>query len=132
MFLLDRYDMTLFESATTNRMKESLELFEQIVNSRWFNRASIIVFFNKFDLFQKKIVTSDLSQYFPEYKGGFDVNAGSKFIIQMFLSKNHNPTKRIYEHITTAIEKENVRFVFNASKANIIAQNLERMGIGVL
>eukprot|EP01083_Nonionella_stella_P089872 250977_1 len=38
-----------------NAMQESLELFEQVVNNPWFRNAYLILFFNKNDLFYKKL-----------------------------------------------------------------------------
>jgi len=40
-----------------------------IVNLPWFRETPIIVFLNKFDLFEKKIEKVDLGIYFPLYKG---------------------------------------------------------------
>ena len=45
----------MFEDDTTNRMDESLTLFEEIVNSRWFTKSSFILFLNKKDLFAEKV-----------------------------------------------------------------------------
>jgi guanine nucleotide-binding protein subunit alpha len=50
-------------------MKESLMIFEQICNSKWFARTSMILFLNKIDLFQQKLRYSSLTNYFPDYKG---------------------------------------------------------------
>ena len=54
---------------SVNRMKESLALFEAIVSYPWFRKSSIILFLNKKDLLEEKIMMSDLSGYFPEYTG---------------------------------------------------------------
>ena len=56
-----------------NRMKESLALFDGVVNSRWFFSTSIILFLNKKDVFQEKLPRVPLVKYFPEYAGGADV-----------------------------------------------------------
>jgi hypothetical protein len=52
-----------------NNMKESLMVFEQICNSKWFSRTSMILFLNKIDLFQAKLKFSSVSSYFPDFKG---------------------------------------------------------------
>lgn len=54
-----------------NRLDESLNLFSQIVNNRFFREASFVLFLNKFDLFREKILYSGrhLRLYFPDYKG---------------------------------------------------------------
>jgi guanine nucleotide-binding protein subunit alpha len=36
-------------------MKESLVLFDSVINSRWFLRTSIILFLNKIDVFKRKV-----------------------------------------------------------------------------
>lgn len=66
---LSEYDQVLLEDASQNRMVESLVLFESIVNSKWFLKASIILFLNKIDLFKEKLKRAPLSKYFPEYAG---------------------------------------------------------------
>ena len=52
-----------------NRMLESLALFENIVSYPWFKKSSIILFLNKKDLLEEKIMYSNLADYFPEYTG---------------------------------------------------------------
>ena len=44
-------------------------VFEQICNSKWFTKTSMILFLNKIDLFQTKLRYSSVSSYFPEFKG---------------------------------------------------------------
>jgi hypothetical protein len=50
-------------------MKESLALFETISSYPWFINSSVILFLNKKDILEEKILTSNLADYFPEYKG---------------------------------------------------------------
>jgi len=52
-------------------MKESLALFDQICNSKWFQKTSMILFLNKIDIFQAKLKYSSVSHYFPDFKGNF-------------------------------------------------------------
>lgn len=68
---LSGYDMTLLEDTTVNRLEESLNLFEQIVNNRWFKEASFVLFLNKLDLFREKIMntTRHLRNFFSDYNG---------------------------------------------------------------
>uniref|UniRef100_A0A3P9J0G4 Guanine nucleotide-binding protein G(o) subunit alpha n=1 Tax=Oryzias latipes TaxID=8090 RepID=A0A3P9J0G4_ORYLA len=64
---LSGYDQVLHEDETTNRMHESLMLFDSICNNKFFIDTSIILFLNKKDLFAEKIKKSALSICFPEY-----------------------------------------------------------------
>ena len=50
-------------------MQESLKLFDSICNNTWFGDTSIILFLNKKDLFEEKILHSPLTICFPEYSG---------------------------------------------------------------
>lgn len=71
-----------------NRMMESLVLFDSVVNSRWFKRTSIVLFLNKVDLFRQKLPRSPLSNYFPDYSGGNDVNRAAKYLLWRFNQVN--------------------------------------------
>jgi len=129
---LHEYDMNLFEDEGINRMKESMELFEEIANSKWFVRTSIILFLNKVDLFNEKIARVDLKVLFPEYKDGCDAEKAMEYIKQQYFQLNKNPNKKIFVHVTNAVDTEKVKVVFDAAKEIIISQNLERLGFGQL
>ena len=55
---ISEYDQKLFEDASTNRMVEALDLFEDICNNAFFVKSSLILFLNKRDLFEEKIKVS--------------------------------------------------------------------------
>ena len=57
--------------APQNRMEESKALFRTIITYPWFQHSSVILFLNKKDLLEEKIMTSHLVDYFPEYDGKF-------------------------------------------------------------
>ena len=109
------YDMTLIEDDTTNRMEESLNLFQAICVNKFFDKSSIILFLNKFDLFTEKINNTNhhLRLYFPHYNGpDHDVSAAKEFIESQFLSHNPVKGKLIYPHFTTATDTSNIKVVF--------------------
>jgi guanine nucleotide-binding protein G(i) subunit alpha len=125
---LSEYDQMLYEDETQNRMKESLTLFDEICNSRWFQETSMILFLNKTDLFRDKIERTDLSVAFPEYTGGKDFDNASKFITEKFLELNKNPNKTIYVHLTCATDTQNVKVIFAAVKDTIVQTCLRAAG----
>lgn len=125
---LSEYDQVLYEDESQNRMKESLSLFDEICNSRWFQETSMILFLNKTDLFKEKIMHKDLSVAFPEYTGGHDFEAASKFITEQFLNLNKNPSKTIYVHLTCATDTQNVKVIFAAVKDSIVQTCLRAAG----
>ena len=118
---MSEYDLKLFEDETVNRSEESLKLFDEICNSKWFGTTSIILFLNKKDLFEEKIKTTDLNVCFPEYTGGCDFEAASQYLQNKFLSLNRNPAqKNVYPHLTCATDTQSVSFVFNSVKDIIL------------
>jgi GTPase SAR1 family protein len=69
---LSDYDQKCYEDDVTNRMMESLDLFDEIVNGNWFKNTTIMLFLNKTDVFREKIKKTDLKVCFDEYDGGCD------------------------------------------------------------
>ncbi|KAJ6452577.1 heterotrimeric G-protein alpha subunit, GPA3-like protein [Mycena sanguinolenta] len=85
---LSEYDQVLEEEKRVNRMRESLYLFESVINSRWFLRTSVILFLNKIDVFKRKLPKIPLGRYFPEYAGGNDLQKAAKYILWKFMQEN--------------------------------------------
>ena len=65
-------------------MEESKALFKTIITYPWFQHSSVILFLNKKDLLEEKIMYSHLVDYFPEYDGESSVShkKGWTFSIQ--------------------------------------------------
>ncbi|PSN69686.1 G-alpha-domain-containing protein [Corynespora cassiicola Philippines] len=83
------YNENLYEDHHTNRMQETLMLFESISNSRWFDHSKISLCFTMMDLFSKKIESGwpDIKKYFSDYEGdSMDSEAVKQYITNQFLS----------------------------------------------
>lgn len=129
---LQEYDQKLYEDGETNRVEEALMLFEEICNSRWFRDTAMILFLNKRDLFEDKLLNLrvPMENYLPDYRGGFDLDNAFEFLTQQFLRMNHFPDERqVYVHITCAIDKNNIEFTFNVVKDIIIKDRLKECGL---
>lgn len=126
---LSCYDLKLAEDETTNRMIESLKLFDSIVNNEWFTDTSVILFLNKKDLFEEKIPYSPLTLCFPDYSGPMVFDAASSFVKQKYLQRNNNENKEVYVHLTCATDTQNIDFVFKAVTNTIIQANLKKSGL---
>jgi len=126
---ISEYDQVLYEDEHTNRMDEALNLFEEICNSRWFRETSMILFLNKRDLFQDKITKVSLRECFRQYEGANTYEAGCEFLQEQFESRNRNPEKQVYTHITCATDTDNISAVFNAVKDIIIRKSLNEAGL---
>jgi len=125
---ISEFDQVLYEDADTNRMEEALNLFDEICNSRWFVETSMILFLNKVDLFEEKIVNVDPGKWFADYTGGCDSDAAKKYFTDRFIALNKSESKEIYHHVTCATDTKNVKIVFNSCKDIILKSNLKGSG----
>ncbi|TSL28211.1 Guanine nucleotide-binding protein G(q) subunit alpha [Bagarius yarrelli] len=123
---LNEYDLVLNENPNENRMEESKALFKTILNYPFFQRTSMIVFFNKTDLLQEKISKSHLVDYYPQYKGPRnDAIEARKFIHKMFEALNLEACRRMYSHFTCATDTENISRIFSAVRDTIMRLNFQ-------
>lgn len=122
------FDQVLLEDRKTNRLEESRDIFDTIVNNVIFSNVSIILFLNKYDLLEKKVANpeTDIRWYFPQFAGNShsmqDVQA---FILAMFTGVRRDQKKALYHHFTTAVDTENIKVVFNSVKDTILHRNLQ-------
>ncbi|GAM23687.1 hypothetical protein SAMD00019534_068620 [Acytostelium subglobosum LB1] len=121
---LSDYNMNLVEDGATNRLQDSVKLWADIVNNPLFKNVSIVLFFNKNDLFREKIIKDPIVNYHREFQGGSDYDRCLEFIRNKYLSRVP-PGKSIVAHVTTAIDVENITVVFDAVRRNIINQILK-------
>jgi GTPase SAR1 family protein len=127
---LSEYDQKCYEDDTTNRMKESLLLFDEICNLKYFLDTSMILLLNKTDLFGQKIKERDLSSTFPEYDGGKDFDNAIKFIRERYEELNkHKDSKQIYTNFCCATDTDNFSKVFNSIKEILLNKSLKNLGI---
>lgn len=127
---LSEYDQKLEEDNESNRMVESLKLFQAINELRWFEDTATIIFFNKEDIFREKLRTSKISDYFPEYQGDNDFISAAKFIEEMYLERTKKESgKQLYGHITKATDTELMRVTMKAVQHYIMAANLKKANL---
>nr|BAH12193.1 unnamed protein product [Homo sapiens] len=120
------YDQVLMEDRRTNRLVESMNIFETIVNNKLFFNVSIILFLNKMDLLVEKVKTVSIKKHFPDFRGDpHRLEDVQRYLVQCFDRKRRNRSKPLFHHFTTAIDTENVRFVFHAVKDTILQENLK-------
>ncbi|KAM8723735.1 guanine nucleotide-binding protein subunit alpha-13b [Acanthopagrus schlegelii] len=123
------YDQVLMEDRQTNRLSESLNIFETIVNNRVFSNVSIILFLNKTDLLEEKVKQVSIKDYFPEFSGDPTSLADvQRFLVECFRKKRREQQQKpLYHHFTTAINTENIRLVFRDVKDTILHDNLKQL-----
>ncbi|XP_068661739.1 guanine nucleotide-binding protein alpha-1 subunit isoform X2 [Aristolochia californica] len=67
---ISEYDQTLFEDESKNRMMETKELFDWVLKQPCFQKTSFMLFLNKFDIFEKKVLKVPLNacEWFKDYQ----------------------------------------------------------------
>eukprot|EP00485_Elphidium_margaritaceum_P009485 CAMPEP_0202703304 /NCGR_PEP_ID=MMETSP1385-20130828/16159_1 /ASSEMBLY_ACC=CAM_ASM_000861 /TAXON_ID=933848 /ORGANISM="Elphidium margaritaceum" /LENGTH=475 /DNA_ID=CAMNT_0049361131 /DNA_START=19 /DNA_END=1446 /DNA_ORIENTATION=- len=170
---LNHFCTVIFEDETKNAMLESLDLFEEICNSRFFRRTELILFLNKNDLFRDRLQDGlrlkilfnektftehtyfvskneaerkEKMEYYEEYNGPVYVanpddpdedeaclneaqNASLTFLQIQYEKRNKVPYKRIFVHVTTATDTDNIKKVFYDVQNIVINSNLRRGGL---
>ncbi len=126
---LAEYDLKCYEDNETPRMKgmlylcnftniqESLELFAETINSKFFMNTPIILFMNKVDTFKEKLPHSHLNVMFPEYNGPMDYDSTYNFIREKYEACNKfKEDRKIYSFPTCAMDKNQIQNVFDSIK----------------
>lgn len=111
-------------------MQEALLLFESISNSKYFEKAGLVLFLNKMDLFTDKIHNgkSRIADHFPDYAGdATDVEGGAKFFATKFKNLVRNPKKDIYVHYTNATDTNLLDKTMRSVQDMIVQRNLHKL-----
>ena len=110
----------------TNRIVESVNIFDTIVNNRCFRGVSIILFFNKTDLLADKIQRKSIRDHFPDFDGDPQkLSDVQDFLVMLFNSVRQDRSQELYRHFTTATDTKNIKLVFNIVKDTILTKNIQ-------
>ncbi|PAV86102.1 hypothetical protein WR25_24429 [Diploscapter pachys] len=127
---LSEYDQVLLEDNQTNRMIESIQLFKQVINNRYFTQTSVILFLNKKDLFEEKVEHGrSLKLCFETYMGDNTYDDAVAFIEKQYVDTNENKDKNVYVHQTCATDTSQVQFVLDSVLDTILSTKLKGCGL---
>merc|ERR1712025_739847 len=115
----------MYEDEDSNRVIDALDLFEDICNSKWFASTNVVLFLNKVDLFNQKIKTEPLENYFANYKPDPDrdlAQQGREFLKKEFEKRNHQE-RPVIVTTTCATEKDDLARIFDETIKNIVSTN---------
>jgi signal recognition particle receptor subunit beta len=126
---LSEYDQVLWEDESIGRLQEALNLFDEVCNSRWFVKTSMLLFLNKSDIFREKIANKPISQCLPEYTGPNTFEDQANYIKSLFEARKTQSRQDVYTHITCAMDSSQMKFVFNAVADSVLKENLRFSGL---
>lgn len=124
------FDQVLAEDRKTNRLEESKNIFDTIVNNTTFKNISIILFLNKKDLLEQKVrdTDTDIRWYYPQFAGNsHSIVDVQNFILQLFMNVHTGNHTRTYHHFTNAVSTRNIELVFQSVKDIILKRNLNAL-----
>lgn len=125
---ISEFDQNVFEDESTNRLRESFVLFDQICNSKWFASKDLILFLNKRDMLKRKLKEGiSVKTHFPEFNGESDFKSAVQFFILEFGKRNKNPERNIYTHVTCATDTKTMENVFDDIRDIILNAALDSL-----
>jgi guanine nucleotide-binding protein G(i) subunit alpha len=114
------FDIPLIEDFDTNRMHDSLDLFDSVINDSLFMDKKVFVLFNKIDLLQEKLQYTTLTSLFPEFTGGNDVKKTLEFIRDQYLARNKSSADRIVTQFISVLDENAVKQFLDMFIENMI------------
>ncbi|KAG8375770.1 hypothetical protein BUALT_Bualt10G0134800 [Buddleja alternifolia] len=138
---ISEYDQTLFEDDNKNRMMETKELFEWVLKQPCFEKTSFMLFLNKFDLFEKKVLKVPLNvcgwfkDYQPVSTGKQEIEHAYEFVKKKFEELYFQSTApdrvdRVFKiYRTTALDQKLVKKTFKLVDETLRRRNLFEAGL---
>lgn len=71
-----------------------MALFRTIITYKWFKESSVILFLNKIDILEEKIMYSHLVDYFPEYDGKRSKMQLSVMVFKVYIQHYNSLSKQ--------------------------------------
>ncbi|KAI8927422.1 guanine nucleotide binding protein, alpha subunit [Entophlyctis helioformis] len=132
---LAAYDQMLAEDPAVNRMTDAINLFSDICNNELLKKIPVTLFMNKKDLFEKKMATSDIALYFPDYAQIDPAKRDFKRAVRFFEKKFSTAAKsvqanRIFDsHVTCCTDTNVMKTVIHSVIDSIIRTTMRDVGI---
>ncbi|XP_047250168.1 guanine nucleotide-binding protein alpha-1 subunit isoform X2 [Capsicum annuum] len=133
---ISEYDQTLFEEERKNRMMETKELFEWVLKQPCFEKTSFMLFLNKFDIFEQKVLKVPLNacEWFKDYQpvstGKQEIEHAYEFVKKKFEESYFQCTApdcvdRVFKiYRTTALDQKLVKKTFKLVDETLRRRNL--------
>lgn len=109
-----------------NDIRDSFALFESLLNTAtYLTISTIVLLFNKADIFREKINQSPISDFWPDYSGREgDYDAATKFFTEKFCAMQQTKDRReIYVYYSDATNTETSGIILQSIEALIVSKN---------
>ena len=147
VFSLSCYDENEINNDGKNIMKQQIEFFQEIINSKWLFKTDIVVLLNENDLFKYKIQNDEddanFLSCFPEYEQGENkeeeeekelTSAGYKqkidHIEHIINRQNKNRGRRIHTQVVDEEKYGDLKCIISSPVRHIrISKSLDQSGL---
>ena len=133
LFVVDisQYNQMSPEDENTNALLQSLAIFEGVCNNAWLQNSSMVLFFNKVDLFTTKISRIPLTVCWPTFEGPYTLQGSLDFIRTQFENSFTKSTNKghVYSYFTCATDTDKMQYTFDVSITILIRKKLEEAGM---
>jgi hypothetical protein len=129
---LASYDSVMEEEEDVgyNRLRESIKMFDDLVNSRWFCSTHVLIFFNNGkENFSQKLETHPLSECFPDYSGSSSYEECFKYVKKQFLAHNYSDNRTVYNHEGECTDAKNVEVIFECVCDIMVSRDLRAITV---
>jgi len=132
----DEYDgKVLEEDNHTNRMLDSLSLFEKLSESSWFENVPFVLFLNKIDLFDAKIKNIPLDSIYDDFNSTIKEEGLEKEskrdqsvgYITLLFKKRYKGKGSFFSFETNATDEKACDNVFRSIKEDILFKKLDTL-----
>ena len=75
-----------------------------------------------------KVKQINFSEYFPQFQGDpHNLDHVQSYELNLFDARRRERSKPLFHHFTTAVDTENIKFVFQAVRDTILQDNLKQL-----
>lgn len=125
MTSLSEFDLNCYEDTGFWRVKESLKVFNEVVNNPLFMKIPFVLVLNKRDLFTQKISQKSFSKYFSNFTGDEKNPAHCiDYMTKLFMDEiTEHSLDSVTVKTLSAIDFDNTKQVFEEVKQFILDQH---------
>lgn len=133
---LSEFDMLMWENKKDNRVQDSIDIFDSLMQEESLNNTQMILFFNKSDLLREKLNNGkDLRDVslFSDYRGKkSDFDDTIAYFTKKFEEIYYKHRKRgkdyLIIHVTSAIDPVSMKRVLDNIAPKVVERQLSAMG----
>ena len=123
---LCEWDQKLREDFNQSRMRETMHIFDALVNDPASAGKGITVLLNKLDLFREKLRVPEkaaaFAAFYKDLKGAPTAESGVEHIREQFVTMARATGRRTAVHAITAVETDNIKVTWRDIRNQVIAE----------